>query len=668
MPDSMQWLGPEVVGAVKAGTAAAGALLLGVGALRSARGRPPGRVFDAFLAGLGLLAAACWWNLGRFNYPMFGHPSETYHYYVGAKYFPELGYTGLYRCTALADAESGHRAEVEARYARDLGTNRIVPAAELLRDPATCKARFARERWRSFRRDVRFFRERIPVERWQRTQVDHGYNATPAWGLVGGLLARTGPATERQILLLRLLDPLLLAATGLAIAWAFGWRTLCVAAIYWGTSYPAQYGWVGGSYLRQPELAALLIGICCLRRGRPATAGALLAVASLVRVFPAVAFAGVALRAGWLAVAARRLTVSPAHRRFALSALATVAILVPLSGVAAGGFGAWPAFLENSRLLLDTPLRNHVGLRTLLAYDPATTARALEDPSLDDPYARWKEARRRTFEARRWVFVACVAGFAVLLAAAIRRTEDWSATVLAVGLAPIALELTCYYWAVLTAYAFLWKHRPWVGAALCALAAAGWAIADRWVFYDEVFPWISSATAGFVLLVTIGHAVNAPRLRGNASRPFRLGQETTQDGKGRAGLSQTISALGDQAVCGRRRPLTARPRRPRPKSAAPAGSGTARNSVMSMDPGPEAARISWMLSTSAKSTPANSLNSSRSVPGPVNTKGSVSEPGPAPLSCTKTEIVKEEKFETLETSSSKASSGAGKSRSTSRLG
>jgi hypothetical protein len=517
MPASMPWLGPEQVGAVKAATAVAGALLLGVGALGSARGRRPGRVFDALLAVLGLLAAACWWNLGRFNFPMFGHPSETYHYYVGAKYFRELGYTNLYRCTALADAEAGRGAEVAARWARDLGTNRLVPAAELLRDPALCKARFTPERWRSFRRDVAFFRDRLPVARWQRTQVDHGYNATPAWGLVGGLLAQSGPATERRILLLQLLDPLLLAATGLAIARTFGWRALCVVLLYWGTNHPAQYGWIGGSYLRQLELAALLVGICCLRRARSGAAGALLAGAALVRVFPAVAFAGVALRALWGALAARRLALSREHRRFALAALATAALVVPLSGVAAGGLGAWPAFAENSRVLLGTPLRNHVGLRTLLAFDPAATSRQLLDPALDDPYAPWKEARLGTFAARRPVFLACLAVFLVLLAAAVRRAGDWEATVLALGLVPIALELTGYYWSLLAAYALLWERRPWIGAALCALSAAGWAVAgllpgeER---YDEVFTWISLATVAFVAFAT-----PLPRAGGALTRP-----------------------------------------------------------------------------------------------------------------------------------------------------
>jgi hypothetical protein len=507
------WLGPAEMGGAKAAVAVAGALLLGFGALRRSRGRPAGRGFDALLAGLGVLAAACWWNLGRFHYPSFGHLSETYHYYVGSKYFPELGYTNLYRCTALADAESRRGAEVEARYARDLGTNRIAPAAELLRDPQVCQRRFSPARWRAFRRDVAFFRERLPAPRWARTQVDHGYNATPAWGLLGGLLARTGPATERRILLLWLLDPLLLLSAGAAIAWAFGWRTLCVAALYWGTNYPAQYGWVGGSYLRQLELAALLVGIACLRRGRPAAGGALLAVSSLVRVYPAVAFAGVGLRALWDVVprgaagattrgARRRLWLEPAHRRFLLAALATAAITLPLSGAAAGGLSAWREFAERSRVLLETPLRNHMGLRTLLAWDPAATARALEDRTLDDAYGPWKQARRRSFEVRRPVFLACVAGFAVLLALAVRREEDWAATVLALGLVPIALELTCYYSVVLVAYALLWERHPWVGAALCALSASGWWIADRWLYYDEIFTWLSLASALFVVFAT----------------------------------------------------------------------------------------------------------------------------------------------------------------------
>ena len=60
----------------------------------------------------------------------------------------------------------------------------------------------------------------------------------------------------------------------------------CVAALYWGTNYPAQYGWTGGSFLRQGWLVASVLALCALRRGRAATAGALLALAIGLRIFP----------------------------------------------------------------------------------------------------------------------------------------------------------------------------------------------------------------------------------------------------------------------------------------------------------------------------------------------------------------------------------------------
>jgi len=132
-----------------------------------------------------------------------------------------------------------------------------VPAAAALENAAACKRHFTPERWRSFSRDVAWFRSQLPLRRWKLTQTDHGYNGTPAWGLFGGLLAHSGPATDAQILALRLIDPLLLLLTWAAVGWTFGWRVLCVALLYWGTNYPAQYGWVGGSYLRQIEFAAL---------------------------------------------------------------------------------------------------------------------------------------------------------------------------------------------------------------------------------------------------------------------------------------------------------------------------------------------------------------------------------------------------------------------------
>ena len=48
------------------------------------------------------------------------HPHELTHYYLGAKYFPELGYRELYRCIAQSERENGRGFMVERTEIRDL--------------------------------------------------------------------------------------------------------------------------------------------------------------------------------------------------------------------------------------------------------------------------------------------------------------------------------------------------------------------------------------------------------------------------------------------------------------------------------------------------------------------------------------------------------------------
>jgi hypothetical protein len=497
-------IGQQEVGSVKAGLAAVGTLLL---ALRLLLGRvgsltpAASRALDGGLLALAVLAAAGWWNFFQFNYPGFGHPSETYHYYVGSKYFPELGYSRLYSCTAVADAEAG-RQDVFERKLRDLETNRIVPTTAAVENPEACKSHFDSERWQSFSHDVAWFRIHVTPRRWHQSQVDHGYNGTPAWGFFGRLLAETGPATDRQILALRLLDPILLLLGWGFVGYSFGWRTLCVALLFWGTNYPAQYGWVGGSYLRQLEVVALLVSICLMKRERNVAAGFLLSLAALTRIYPTFLLAGLALAVAGRSLAARHPVLSPSQKRLLAGGLLGAAVLLPLSLLGTGSPHSWFQFAQNSRVLLDTPLRNDMGLRTVLSHDPASPARELFDSSLLDPYEPWKQSRALTFAARRPLFGVVLLGYLALLALAVRRQPDWVALVLGVGLVPMAAELTCYYWVVLVAFALLWKRAPVIGVALCGLSAAGWAIVDRFHFFDEIFAWQSLAGVLFALFAT----------------------------------------------------------------------------------------------------------------------------------------------------------------------
>ncbi len=53
------------------------------------------------------------------------HYHEFFHYYLGSKYFAELGYTGLYDCVVVAELNAGRGDEVSGRWIRDLTTNEL---------------------------------------------------------------------------------------------------------------------------------------------------------------------------------------------------------------------------------------------------------------------------------------------------------------------------------------------------------------------------------------------------------------------------------------------------------------------------------------------------------------------------------------------------------------
>src|SRR5512140_3556468 len=74
-------------------------------ASRRAAGLAPAthRVFDRIVTGMlafcALLAVANYVDFGVFRYGSYLNEWDFYHYYVGTKYAPELGYTKLYGAT-----------------------------------------------------------------------------------------------------------------------------------------------------------------------------------------------------------------------------------------------------------------------------------------------------------------------------------------------------------------------------------------------------------------------------------------------------------------------------------------------------------------------------------------------------------------------------------------
>lgn len=502
-------MGYRPVAAVQFAVAALGTLAFGwdLIAHRKAGARDPyGFLRDGLIAALGVAAFLCWWNLGRFNYPDFIQFHEQYHYYIGTKYFPELGYSRLYQCAAVAEVEDGFREQVEKSWIRNLNTNSLQNGEEVVADPTTCTSHFTPERWAAFRRDVAWFRTQRPPDAWRAYQTDYGYNATPVWGIAGRLLANATEASTAQILGIALLDPLLIIVMWGFVWRAFGWRATCVALIWWGTNYPARFMWTGGAFLRADWLACSTIGICLVRRGRPAMGGFALTTAALLRVFPGFIIFGLVLKAFAGMWRRRRPTLEPDHKAFAAGCIVAMALLLPLSaivvgGSAAGGVDAWSGFIANSRKHLATPLANNIGLKTILSYESDSRLDKLAGFWVVTPWDTWAAARQRVFEERQPIFWALVTCFVVLFARAVSRQEDWTVLALGVGLLPIVTNLTSYYYAALLIFGLLWIRSRWVGTALCAVSAVTCVSRVVWKNDDDVYMAISVLVVGYSIAV-----------------------------------------------------------------------------------------------------------------------------------------------------------------------
>lgn len=463
---SPQWWNPDTALWIKIGLAAA-TLAVVIWDLRdrASRGQWRGRL----LCALGVLGALAYVNFGSFHFGgVFVHRWDILHHYLGAKYIDELGYDGLYECLAVADAEEpGGAARAARREITDLRTNRVTTAADVVAHPERCRARFAPARWEAFRTDVAFFREIFPDADWQHLTTDHGFNASPVWVLAARPFVGDAPVTWTRLRILAALDPaLMLAALG-TVVWAFGGGTAALVAVVWGTYFPAQLWWTGGSFLRWDWLAALLAGLALSKRGRTFAGGALLGYAALSRVFPAFALVGALLAAATSLLRRRRIDRGVA--RLLMGALAAGVLLAPVAGIARPTHG-WTEFARNLGKHTAVASANRMGVAVMLAYDPANAYRALEQEPDAKARGHWERAQDERLRARRWIWVM-LAGVAVLVVAlAVREQPVWTACLLGLLLIPFGRPTACYYYAFVAALPLLAERRAEVGGITVALA------------------------------------------------------------------------------------------------------------------------------------------------------------------------------------------------------
>ncbi len=396
---------------------------------------------------------------------VFVHLHDVAHYYLGSKYYAELGYTDLYTAMLRAEAElyDDHFKAIEAR---DLATYERVHVRSLLKRSEPVKAAFTGSRWDDFHRDVAFFRDRLD-RHYGKVLLDHGFNPTPVWALFGGALANRVPAgSERGILLLTLLDPLLLALAFAAVWRAFGLETTLLAVIHFCVVFGATFGWTGGAFGRYLWFFAVVAGLANLHRRRYLPAGALLALATMLRVFPAFLLAPLAFKAA--AAFWRRRTLPLRYRHLFAAFAATCVILFALTAWLPRGFAHWSDFRANMERHVANISPNVVGLTEVLAL-----RRSADDQVTGEEFEALKARRQRIHRIQLAVV------FLPLLLMTARQAQersDLGAVALALPLLYVALSLAAYYYAFLIVLLLAHRATPGRLALVFAVEAAPYAL------------------------------------------------------------------------------------------------------------------------------------------------------------------------------------------------
>lgn len=396
-------------------------------------------------------------SFARYTYlPPFGQldvrPANLHdftHYFIGAKYFPELGYDRMYSCFAEALAIPD---DVPVR---DLNT-KIMSSAGQVRAAAPCRPHFSDERWAAFQFDVQVLRNMMGGWKFRGFLRDHGFNPSPAWLLLAEPLAGTVSVSTGSVMLLGAVDVGLLGLAILALGWGFGAIPTAVATVILTTLPAAAPAWTIGSFLRWDWLLALSLAPVFLRRGYFAAAGAALGVAVALRVFPVIA---VFFIGGFLLVQRFRSgSVDPGWRRFWIGLAASgLAILAMTAAVA--GTGAISAFSDNILRHAAKASSNDMGLRTVLAHLAAVLSGSTGDFAI-------AANKAQTFGWILPLYLA-IAGACLWMAAAAGPFPPWVVACLAFLFIPMGWqEISNYYYQFWFVVALLGAWRFWIAATL----------------------------------------------------------------------------------------------------------------------------------------------------------------------------------------------------------
>ena len=408
-----------------------------------------------------------------------------FHYYLGSKYFAELGYFDIYEQTLAAERErQGPLAEPEL--IRDLHTYEKVGP-----DVFSSVARndlWTDARWEEFQADFDSMRPELSRIYWFDVLRDRGYNATPPWNTVAGWM--TNALSVRSHLHRSFIKAVDVAGMFVVLGvflHVFGLaRTGLFLLAFW--LWPATGGRFLGTLVQYDWFAVLCLAVAAAAGGKRGWLGFLLGVATAMRIFPLV-FIGGAM--AWTAMQLYDHRKLPAGTfRLAGGYALALALAALLGSIGPRGTDAWGEYVE--KIHVHNQHHKFGNARVGLAHVFTGWGIGHKRPS--------EHVRPGNLERRRGERMAASAALVFLLLLALRKRDELDATLLMLVAFFVLSVASRYYWSLLALFVlfgFTADRSRWrfaLGTVMAIVPTTLWWIHapmhrstwSDWVFLNQV--------------------------------------------------------------------------------------------------------------------------------------------------------------------------------------
>lgn len=327
------------------------------------------------------------------------HWHEIYHYYLGSKYFEELGYFGTYNCVAAGDEARGRLIQIDyVRNLRNVLTS--ISHDEAIEDcDKNFKKNFTAERWDEFKNDLNFLASIGAFEWWNDAVQDAGFNPPPSSVIFLSSVSNLIPLKSQTYLLLPLLDILLLLAGAFLIFRNFGTAALVGFFVIFGASYIAGYSWNGGAFLRYFWLFNLIVGLSFIPQKRYFWSGFFFGVSAMLRIFPLFFAVGVVVALIFdFRKNKKMLRDFVAGGAVAVVALGGLSLLI-------FGLDAWRDFFQNISLHKDIYFVFHIGLKKIATFADWVPIQNFYGEAGLRNFDVWNHKLWAVWQSRLWLFL-----------------------------------------------------------------------------------------------------------------------------------------------------------------------------------------------------------------------------------------------------------------------